>query len=394
MLRCLSVGLALVLTFGSLAARAEEECSSCWTDQCKELSSYLPPCKPKAKKNRSKSRETGTPDGNPPPVVPEVPAGPKVSVEAATARSTALAFVKSGKLDDALTFANQAVNLAPSWGEAILLRGQIFVAQAGPQSELAALTTPDPTVNYEAMVERLKGAIADYEAYAKLDAKGPDHDKAIETLGDLNARLVGAQKDITLAQQLAKQRADEQHAAEIKAQQDAEAAKARAAAEAQRLAEEADQQRRLAQQQAAEAERQRVLNAQHAAEAERARELAVQRKAYDDAVDSAETARHGGYTLVGLGAGLGATALVFNGVGNFYYKELTTQRYATGYQLTQVKTSGDAFRTAAAITGAVAGVLAIAGVPLILANLPPPEQHFALAIEPGRVALVFSGALP
>ena len=40
------------------------------------------------------------------------------------------------------------------------------------------------------------------------------------------------------------------------------------------------------------------------------------------------------------------------------------------------------------------GILVVAGLPLVLTNLPPAEPQFALAISPGSLGLVVSGVLP
>jgi hypothetical protein len=379
----------LALALAAAPASAEEECQTCWTDACKDLSSYLPKCKPKSHKPKKQ------PEGPKPVEVqrPIEPPPPRVSVEAATARSTAAAFLKSGKLEEALTFANQAIDLAPEWPEAIVLRAQVYEAQAGPGSDLASLNTPDPNVDYAAMASHLKAAIADYESYLKFAPRAPDRDKIIEALGDLNARVVAAQKDQDAAAQIKQQQATEaQQRAEQQRREAERQAELRRQQEAQQRV-EAEHQRQLEIQRQHEAELQRQRDAQARAEAERQAQIDARRRAYEESRDSAESSRHAGYTLATLGGAAGATALLLKSASDNRYDQLQ-QKQPTGYAAYAIKASADHYRVAAGLTALGGAVLLAAGVPLVLANLPPAEPQFSLQVGPGSLGVLAAMELP
>lgn len=176
--------------------------------------------------------------GSPPDAGPPPP--PPIDLEAVAARSSANAFLSAEQLPEALAAINQAISLAPQYAEAYATRARIYLAMAGPGSELTALAKPSEGNDYKAMVASLSAAAADLEKCLKLTADMKQQERLAEDLGQVRARLSSANR----AQRILAERAEEaallKQAEEIerterettaKRQKELEAKKAKLAAE-------------------------------------------------------------------------------------------------------------------------------------------------------------------
>ena len=303
--------------------------------------------------------------------------------QAAAARSTAEAALQAGKLDEALMAATGLVELTPGWGWAFGFRAKVRLALAGPGSDVTSLGTPDLKRDYKPMVLNLTAAKLDLEQFFHLAPVVAEKDGALLLLVDTSSRLALAEKAVAAVDQRAKD--DEaalraQEAEKAQAAERAAAEKVRVEAEAKRLAEEAARQ-------AAEQER---LQAEQAHQ----RIVQAERAAYQRQVDHAAKLRAVGYALTTVAVGLAAGAIGLGVAANGDYNAVKTQSMETGAAVVTSKTNGDKDASITLGLAIGAGVLAAAGVPLIVLNRTPKAPQFSLAPTPNGVALALTGSLP
>lgn len=197
-------------------------------------------------------------EGDAPPTTAAQPAAEATSSDAVSAFNSARGLLGEGQAEAALTPADTAVEKAPNWIEAYLLRGDIHLKIAGPKSEMQflqdSLDEPYEDVDYEAIARSLKAAAADYEKAAELSRDGTQQRQLYVSAAELEARAQAADavaKD--LAAQAAKKKATEA-AEQIKRKQD----------DAKSEAERAQRQKELAERNARQAYESELGNADRA----------------------------------------------------------------------------------------------------------------------------------
>jgi membrane protein involved in colicin uptake len=168
---------------------------------------------------------------------------------------------------------------------------------------------------------------------------------------------------------------DAQAAAAIAAQQAAQAAALKAEEDAKLQA----QQEQERQRKEAEDRRQRAIREQREREEAERRAAEQEAAAKQAAIEGTANRRTSGFVLTAVGAGLGATSVVFMGLGAAKNSAIRGGGYANASAISSAASAGATFNKVAWVTG-ITGVIGITvGGGLVIFNPPPSTASSASA---------------